>query len=214
MDVYERIEHVADEMKRVEGVAGVVLFGSYSRGEQDEWSDIDLVTIFRDQETLKKNQEEIYKITAKSDLFLQAITLTLEELKESQLLESIIRNGKAYHANKDLETLLNHVHKPYALITYKTANLKPKERVTFTQKLLGRGRGKYRYKGMIHELNGYKVGRGVVIIPTQNVKRMTEYLERENIDYIIRYVWMGPPVPLKASATINSTPARRDTALE
>lgn len=190
MEVYKEIEHVADKMKRVEGVVGVILFGSYSRGEQDEASDVDLLTIFKDEESFKENREEIYKITAKSDLFLQVITLTLEELKDSQLLKSIVREGKVYYANGDLKRLLNPSYKPYALITYKTTNLKPKERVTFTQRFVGRGRGKYRYRGIIHELNGYKVGRGVVMIPIMNLKKVTEYLDRENIDYVIRYVWV------------------------
>jgi len=52
---------------------------------------------------------------------------------------------KIYHANEVVKKLLAPPHKPYALITYSTANLNPKERVVFTQRLEGRGSGKYRY---------------------------------------------------------------------
>lgn len=189
MGVCKEIENLAAEMKRIKGVVGVVLFGSYSRGEQDEGSDIDLLTIFRDGESLKENQEQIYKMTAKRDLFLHVITLTIEELRGSQLLKSVMREGEVYHANEDVRKLLSPLCKAYALITYRTANLEPKDRVTFIQRFEGRGRGKYKYRGLIHQLNGYKVGRGVAMIPIENLKKVIEYFDREGIEYVIRYVY-------------------------
>ncbi len=190
LEVYREIERIVKEMREVEGVVGIILFGSYSRGEQEEGSDIDLLTVFRDERSLKENQEEIYKITAKSNLFLQVITLTIKELKSSHLLKSVIRDGKAYYLDREMKKLLNTIYVPYALITYRMTNLKPKDKVTFIQKLEGRGKGKYRYKGLIQELNGYKVGKGVIMIPVKNLKKITEYLEKKNVDYVIRYVWV------------------------
>jgi len=190
LEVYREIERIVKEMREVEGVVGIILFGSYSRGEQEEGSDIDLLTVFRDERSLKENQEEIYKITAKSNLFLQVITLTIKELKSSHLLKSVIRDGKAYYLDREMKKLLNTIYVPYALITYRMTNLKPKDKVTFIQKLEGRGKGKYRYKGLIQELNGYKVGKGVIMIPVKNLKKIKEYLEKKNVDYVIRYVWV------------------------
>lgn len=189
-EVYEKIEHVVNKIKEVEGTIGVILFGSYSRGDYDEGSDIDLLVVFKDRSALDKGLKEIYKATSESDLFLQVIGLTLDELKSSPLLESALRDGKIYHANKDVKKLLTPLHKPYALITYSTANLNPKERVTFTQKLEGRGKGKYRYEGLIRHLRGYKVGRGVMMIPMENLKSATEHLEKKGVEYVIRYVWV------------------------
>jgi predicted nucleotidyltransferase len=175
-------------MKEVEGTIGVVLFGSYSRGDYDEGSDVDLLVVFKDKGTLNKGSKEIYRAASESDLFLQVISLTFDELKGSSLLGSVLQDGKICYANEDIRKLLTPVHKPYALITYSTANLSPKERVVFTQKLKGRGKGKYRYEGLIRELGGYKVGRGVMMIPMENLKAVTEHLEEKGIDYVIRYV--------------------------
>lgn len=188
-EVHREIERTVAEMKKVGGVIGIVLFGSYSRGDYGEGSDIDLLIIFKDKDQLRRNQDEIYKITAKSDLFLQAIILTLDELKESALLKSVMRDGEIYFAEDDVKLLFNPVHKPYALITYTTANLDPKERVTFTQRLGGRGRGRYRYNGLLGKLSGYKVGRGVIMIPLENINVLTEYLEEKGVNYVVRYVW-------------------------
>lgn len=81
------------------------------------------------------------------------------------------------------------MHKPYALVTYSTANLSPKERVNFAQKLEGRGRGRYRYDGLIQKLDGFKVGRGVAMIPLENLGTLSRYLEKEKADYVLRYAW-------------------------
>jgi predicted nucleotidyltransferase len=187
--VYEEIERVADAIQKVQGTIGVVLFGSYSRGDYEEGSDVDLLVLFKDKTALCKGSKNVYKATAKSDLFLQAICLTFNELCDSRLLESVRRDGKIYYANEDVKKLLASQHKPYALITYSTANLNPKERVVFIQKLEGRGKGKYRYEGLIQQLGGYKVGRGVIMIPMENLKIITEHLDKKGIDYVIRYVW-------------------------
>jgi len=187
--VYEEIEHVADKMRETNGVIGVVLFGSYSRGDYDEGSDVDLLVVFEDKGSLDKGLKEIYEATSESDLFLQVIGLTFDELKNSPLLESALRDGKIYYANEEVKELLTPMHKPYALITYSTANLNPKERVVFTQKLEGRGKGRYKYEGLISELGGYKVGRGVMMIPMENLQIVAKHLEEKRLDYVVRYVW-------------------------
>jgi len=187
--IYEKIEHVVKKIKEVKGVIGIILFGSFSRGDYDEGSDVDLLVVFKDKRELNKSLKEIYKTTAKTELFFQVIGLTLDELKGSPLLESVLRDGKIYYSNNDVKKLLTPTHKPYALITYSTANLSPKERVIFTQKLEGRHKGKYRYDGLIQELGGYKVGRGVAMVPIENLKTLTEDLDKKRINYIVRYLW-------------------------
>ncbi len=185
----EEIERIVSKMRKIDGTVGVVLFGSYSRGDYDEGSDIDLLVIFKDKKNLNKGLKEIYKTTAESHQFFQVIALTLDEFKESPLRESVLRDGKIYRPEKEVEKLLTRPYKPHALITYITANLNPKERILLTQKLEGRGKGKYRYDGLIEGLGGYKVGKGVTMIPIENLKTLIEFLEKKGVNYIIRYVW-------------------------
>lgn len=187
--IREKVERVVNRMKNLDGITGVVLFGSYSRGDFDEGSDVDLLLTFKDKTKLNKSLNEVYKITAKSDLPFQAIGLTLEELRSSPLLESVLRDGRICYAREDVRKLLTTKRKSYALVTYSTANLNSKEKVTFSQRLEGRGKGKYRYDGLVQELGGYKVGRGVIMVPLENLKTLTKCLEEKEIDYIVRYVW-------------------------
>nr|MDO8098849.1 nucleotidyltransferase domain-containing protein [Candidatus Njordarchaeota archaeon] len=187
--VYREIEEVVNRMKRIGGIIGIMLFGSHSRGDYDEGSDIDLLAVFADKKSLDANVNGIYEATAKSDLFFQVIGLTLEELELSPLLESIRREGKIFFATEEVSKLLTPIHKPYALVTYSTANLKAKARVIFAQKLEGRRQNKYRYNGLIHKIGGYKVGRGVVMVPIENLRILTQHLHESKTSYLVRYVW-------------------------
>jgi predicted nucleotidyltransferase len=188
--VYEEIERAVNKIKEIKGTVSIVLFGSFSRGDYDEGSDIDLLVVFKNKKDLDRGLNEIYNTTAKSDLFFQVIGLTLEEMKKSPLLETALREGKIYYIKQDAEKLLTPTRKPYALLTYTTANLNAKERVILTQELEGRRMGKYRYDGLIHKIGGYKVGRGVVMVPLGNLKTLIEQLEKKEIDYVVRYVWI------------------------
>jgi len=190
LQVYEEIERAVNKIKEIKGTVSIVLFGSFSRGDYDEGSDIDLLVVFKNKKDLDRGLNEIYNTTAKSDLFFQVIGLTLEEMKKSPLLETVLREGKIYYIKQDAEKLLTPTRKPYALLTYTTANLNAKERVIFTQELEGRRRGKYRYDGLIHKIGGYKVGRGVVMVPLGSLKTLIEQLEKKEIDYVVRYVWI------------------------
>jgi len=187
--VYDRIEHVVAKIKRIDGVVGIILFGSYARGDYDEGSDVDLLAIFGDKNALRQGSKELYSAASESDLFLQIVSLTVDELKSSNLLESAKREGKTYLANDDVKKLLDELHKAYALITFSSAKLSPKDKVVFTQELEGRGKGKYTYEGWIQRLGGYKVGRGVMMIPVENLRTITQVLEQKSVDYVIRYVW-------------------------
>ena len=69
-------------------------FGSYSRGDFEEGSDIDLLAIFKNITGLENQLRDIHRITSESSLFIQAICLTLEELIDSPLLQTVLREGR------------------------------------------------------------------------------------------------------------------------
>ncbi len=188
-EVYEEIKRIASKIEGIKGAIGIILFGSFSRGDYDEGSDVDLLIVFKDKDALNEGFRKVYEATSESGLFFQAICLTIHELKGSSLLELIMREGKIYCANGEVRNLLTSAYKPYAIITYSAANLSPKERVVFIQRLEGRGRGKHRYEGLMRKLGGYKIGRGVMMIPIESLKALTQYLEEKGVDYVIRYAW-------------------------
>jgi len=52
--IHEEIERVVSRMKNPDGVTSVILFGSYSRGDLDEGSDVDHLLTFKDMTKLNK----------------------------------------------------------------------------------------------------------------------------------------------------------------
>jgi len=187
--VYEEVERVVNRLKSIEGVVGVVLYGSYARGDYDEGSDVDILVVFREERTLRKKLEEIYRTTAETDLFIQVVALTLSEFRDSTLFRTVLREGKICYAEPEFGRMLNQVFKPYVLITYNAPNLSERERVSFVQEMEGRRSGKYVYQGLLQGLGGFKVGRGVAMVPMKSLKKITDYLEERKVNYTLRYVW-------------------------
>lgn len=187
--VYEETEALASEIKGIEGVVAIVLFGSYARKDFHEGSDVDLLVLFKDKRALREGVERVSEITSKRGLLVQVVALTLEEFSKSNMLETVLREGKEYYAKMDLRRLMTPRLNPCALITYSTANLKPKDRVVFTQRLEGRGRGRYKYSGLVQELGGYKVGRGVIMVPFASLEPLLDHFEKLSIQYVVRCVW-------------------------
>ncbi|MEM3562516.1 MAG: nucleotidyltransferase domain-containing protein [Candidatus Jordarchaeaceae archaeon] len=189
LGVYEEVERVINRLKGVGGVLGVILYGSYARGDYDEGSDVDILVIFRDGGTLREKLDEVYGITAETDLFIQVVALTLGEFRDSALFRTVLREGKICYAKPEFGRMLNQVFKPYVLITYSTSNLSERERVLFAYEMEGRRSGKYVYQGILQELGGFKVGRGVIMVPVESLKRIIDHLEGRKVDYKLRYVW-------------------------
>jgi len=195
--VDSQIREVVDEISKIRGVSAVILFGSYSRGEFDEGSDIDLLAVFDDKESYIEGSPRISEATAKRGIFVQAIPMTVDELKSSRLLPTVLAEGRTlYKAQSfNLFSLAEHLLKPHGLITYDLSHLPPRRKVKFIHAIQGRGKGRYTYPGLLHELNGFKVGRNTIMVPIENMPKIIEQLNLVKADYVIRYVWstLGRP---------------------
>jgi len=101
LGVYEEVLRVVNRLKNVEGVVGLFLYGSFARGDYDEGSDVDLLVIFKDGRTLREGLEKIYVVTAETDLFIQAVLLTLDEFRNSPLFKTVLREGKVFYAGPE-----------------------------------------------------------------------------------------------------------------
>jgi len=189
--VASEIREIVDDISKVRGISTVILFGSYSRGEFDEGSDIDLLIVFGDEESYIEGSPQISEVTARRDLFVQAVPMTLNELKSSRLLPTVLAEGRTLYSAQsfNLFSLAEGLLKPYSLITYDLSRLQPRRKVKFIHSIQGRGKGRYTYPGLLHELNGFKVGRNTIMVPIENMPRIIERFNLIKADYVIRYVW-------------------------
>lgn len=175
----------------LDGLLAIILFGSYARRDYDRGSDIDLLLLFEDGINIGHAMDRIADLTATRELFVQAIPLTVSQLKSSPLVGTVLGEGILLYAseNFDMRRLLGEQLKPYALVTYDASRLPQRRKVKFIQKLQGRGKGRYIYKGLLHDLHGFKVGRNVVMIPADSAEALRRYLEEYKVPHIVRRIW-------------------------
>ena len=74
--------------------------------------------------------------------------------------------------------------KTFVEFKYSLENLKQSDKMMFNYALVGR-RG---MKGVLHELNGMRIAKGVVLIPKENEKKFEEFLNSWNVKFIERNV--------------------------
>lgn len=178
------------EVKEINGVLAIIVFGSYARGDTHEGSDIDLLVLFARRKDLLIGRERLAGLRSRKRLFLQIISLTPGEFERSNLLDLIMREGKILYSKVKLMNLLSRRLKPFSVVTYSTSKLSEKDRVLFAQSLDGRGKGRYRYQGLIHQLGGFKIGRGVLMVPSVKLNQITRHFTGNKVDYTVRNVWV------------------------
>lgn len=183
------VRELGEKLFHIDGVEAVILYGSYARGEAEEGSDIDLLILFKDKLSYDRGWHRVIELTAEKDTFIQALTMTIEELASSTLLEPILRDGKTLYSKPSFNIQSLATFKPYAIVTYDLSSLKGGEKVRFIQSLYGRRVGKYVYRGALGSLGGYKVGRRCLIIPAEEASKLISILEEEDVPYTLRYVW-------------------------
>lgn len=77
----------------------VVLFGSYSRGEQREFSDIDIAVVFDKYEgsNILEDNAFLFRLAWEVDSRIEPVILSLEN-DASGFAESVVKNGKILYA--------------------------------------------------------------------------------------------------------------------
>lgn len=180
---------LAEEFSRIDGVEAVILYGSHARGDFHEGSDVDLLIVFGDQESYEEGWRRVMDLTARRDIFVQAVTVTVEELRSSTLLPSILREGKVLYskASFDLQSLIE--FKPHVLITYSLTGLSSCRKVKFVQGLYGRRSGKYTYEGVLSRIGGLRIGRSCRMVPMEKMEEAIRILDSEGVSYTLRHVW-------------------------
>ena len=158
------LNSVVDVISRIPGVAGVFLFGSFARGDYDEYSDYDLLVLFEDKALMWQNWDELFQSVGSLKMNLHVIPEALEELKAASpvFLDELFRHGKVLFARFPLEVFSKPVKlEPFHLITYDMSGLSYRGKMKVVYFLYRKGG-----RGIVTEVGGTRLGDCSVLIPS------------------------------------------------
>jgi predicted nucleotidyltransferase len=158
------LSSVVDAISRIHGVVGVFLFGSFARGDYDEYSDYDLLVLFEDKASMWKKWDELFQSISSLRMSLHVIPETLEELRAANPVfqDELSKQGRVLFAKFPLEVFSKPARlKPFNLITYSMRGLSYSDKMK-TVYFLYRKNG----QGAIAEKGGKKLGESSFLIPS------------------------------------------------
>jgi predicted nucleotidyltransferase len=158
------LNSVVDVLSRIHGVVGVFLFGSFARGDYDEYSDYDLLTLFEDKASMWQNWDKLFQSVTRLKMNLHVIPETLEELKAANpvFLDELHKHGRVLFAKFPLEVFSEPARlKTFSLIIYNMHGLSHSDKMK-TIYFLYRKNG----QGVVAQTGGKRLGESCFLIPS------------------------------------------------
>jgi len=171
----------------LKGLDAIVLFGSVARGESRRGSDIDLLLLYENDEDALEAEDKTAKIAAETpNITVSVINKGYREFAENpHFAFEVLRDGLVLYKRLGKTPLKTQLF-PLRLFYIYVFNLEKhsrSEKNRITVALYGRRKGKYVYKGLVESLNGYKLGRGAIMIPVENFRKIEEFFALNRITY-------------------------------
>lgn len=190
MNLKEKLEYdlnnLVETISSIKEVLAIILFGSIARGDYDEYSDYDILVIFKDKESMWKNWDELFKRVGRLNLLVHCIPKSLEEFLKSEptFLNEIFRNGKLLYIKYPFQAYMRPLDlKPYKLITYNMSGLRQEDKMKFYYKLYGKNSSSN--IGLVKKVGGIKVSEGCLLIPENSFEIIKEILNKFNVKFNI-----------------------------
>ncbi|MBI2138405.1 nucleotidyltransferase domain-containing protein [Candidatus Woesearchaeota archaeon] len=176
-------------------IRSIILFGSASRDEEDETSDIDIfIDVAGESTKLQDTADKIlHEFLASTKVrhywklleMEREISLKVGILKEwGELLPSIIANGIVMYG-KFMPPVSKGVHKAYFI----WENIRPNSRRTlFNKKMFGFKAGKRAYEGLLQKFSGERLGKGCISVPLEHSPPFHSLFKKHHITVKIKKI--------------------------
>lgn len=187
------LKKITKELSAIEDVKAIILYGSLARKEYTSRSDIDLFILTTRKPTLKHVQDKIIELENTTGRSIQPTIRTIKELQKTDtgLLQNIFQEGKLLYLKEATEipsaVLLE--QKPYLIYSFQLNNLIQNEKARFNSSFYGRVKNKYKYTGLLNEINGQKLSPGCVIIPHAEKSKVERFFRGFKIKFNQLKIW-------------------------
>ena len=186
------LSEIVNAIRTVDGVIGIILFGSVTRGDYDEGSDVDLLVIFKDEDVLRRNEWEVTR-RIPSNIFAQSICVCPSMLKTMNpvFLQSVSEDGVIlFMQHPFVLRVQSACVVPYFIVSYGLGGLSQREKQKVDYKLFGRVVGKRTYGGLVERYGGRRLGRGCFLIPKESSEFVLNRLREFNLRYELMEVYL------------------------
>jgi predicted nucleotidyltransferase len=167
-----------EAISSIDEVIAAILFGSVARGDYDEYSDYDLLVVFKDKESMWKRWDELFGKVGELKLLVHLIPKGLEEFLNSEptLLAEIFRHGKLLYSKYPFQSCMEPLNlKRMCLLVYSMGNLKQKDKMKLFYKLYRKGGS--RDEGLVSKFGGLKINDGCIIVPEESSEAILKVLQ-------------------------------------
>ena len=192
------IEKVYQLSSSFKHASAAILFGSVARGDYDRRSDVDLLLIYPNRESLERDREAFDEVSEVDGMEVQIVARTLEELEQSDrvFLRNVFREGILLFLRQPLRLKANELLglKPYVLYTYSMENLSQGEKKRListlygysTRKKVGEKEYRYHYRGIAD----LKLGRNSFLVESEKAEEVEKILSSFGVEYRAIRVWV------------------------
>jgi predicted nucleotidyltransferase len=187
------LKKIVQRLSGIDDVRVLILYGSFARREATSRSDIDLLILVKNSETIEKVQEEIIVLESEIDRTIQPTLRTIEELKgtDSGLLQNIFQEGKVLYLKEPAQfssaVLLE--QKPHIIYSFRLNKLDQREKAKFNRQFYGQRKADYEYQGFLQDIGGAKISPGCVIIPYRKKSDLEKFFGKFKVDFDESKVW-------------------------
>lgn len=189
------LREIAEQLSAHGEVAGIIVFGSYARGEYGRKSDLDLLILFEGREgpeTTAAGGAALQIVgemesTERLPMHIAPLLASVDRPEDlgPELIHNIWTDGVILYARAAaLARLRPEGLSPYAVIRFTMVGARPEDRVRLSRRLHGmQGRG-----GILAP-PAVALGRGVLLVPAAQQTAVRQALDEAGASYDIIPVW-------------------------
>lgn len=188
---------LVDAISSIEGVVAVILFGSYAKGDFDEYSDYDLLVIFKDRDLMWRGWDDLFRKVGALRVLAHIVPKSLDEFwgGEPTFLAEVLSHGRLLYGRHPFEVPAVYSKLMRAdVVIYDMKGLDQRAKARLVYRLYGRKSPSI--KGLVDELGGVKLSDGCVLVPAEGSRSVKEAIEEcgARVKVLKVYVERTPPV--------------------
>jgi len=183
------LSKIAEVLSSINEVIAVILFGSVARGDYDEYSDYDILVIFKDKESMWKRWDDVFEKIGALKLLVHLIPKSLEEFLNSEpsFLEEIFKHGRLLYSKYPFQSYMKPLNlRCMYLLAYNMKSLKQRDKMKLFYKLYG----KKKSNGLIRKFGGLKISNGCIIVPEENFEDALKVLQRYGAEVKVLKIYL------------------------